>query len=136
MIQTIDEQMIEFVKGQALSAPNKRSRIILSEHKDGVQEMVIALCKGSYVRPHRHPFHKSESYHLMEGEMDVLMFSPDGDMTQRIALNGKRPLYRMKHGWFHQPVALTDVAVYHEVLQGPFNKELDVQYAPWAAEEI
>jgi glucose-6-phosphate isomerase len=72
----------------------------------------------------------------MNGSMLVFIYEENGDVKETIPLCNFTPFYRLKNGWFHRPVALSPVAVYHEVLQGPFNKELDVQYADWAAEEV
>jgi glucose-6-phosphate isomerase len=135
-IEVVGEGQLAHLKQLAWSDPKRRARISLSEHKDGIQEMVIALAKDSYVRPHRHPSHKSESYHLMDGEMLVRIFEEDGKVKEEIKLNRFTPFYRMKNGWFHQPVSLTAFAVYHECLTGPFNKEIDVQYADWSAQEV
>jgi cupin fold WbuC family metalloprotein len=134
-IEVVGEGQIAHLKQLAWSSPNKRSRICLSELKDGVQEMVIALSKESYVRPHRHPSHKSESYHLLDGEMMVRIFQEDGKLKEEIKLTKHTRFYRMKNGWFHQPVSITPFAVYHEVLQGPHHKEIDVQYADWSSPE-
>ena len=134
-IEVVDFGRIEAMKRKAWAAPNRRDRICLSEYRDGVQEMVIVLYQDSYIRPHRHPLNKSESYHVIEGELEVRIFNEDGSRNRTIKLDKQTPLYRMKNGWFHQPVSLTPVSVYHEALQGPFNKEIDVEYASWAKEE-
>jgi glucose-6-phosphate isomerase len=134
-IEVVGEGQIAHLKQVAWAAPKRRARITLSEHQDGIQEMVIALAKDSYVRPHRHPAHKSESYHLMDGEMLVRIFEEDGKVKEEIKLTRFTPFYRMKNGWFHQPQALTAYAVYHECYTGPFNKDIDVEYATWARPE-
>ena len=51
----IDRKKLEELKILAQNDPNKRARICL--HKDDgemIQEMIIAFCKDSYIRPHRH----------------------------------------------------------------------------------
>lgn len=134
-IEVVGEGQIALLKQNAWTAQNKRSRICLSTPQDGVQEMVIALSKGSYVRPHKHPAHKSESYHLIDGEMEVRIYEQDGTLKEAIKLTKHTPFYRLRNGWFHEPVALTAFAVYHECYEGPFKKEIDVQYADWARAE-
>lgn len=135
-ISVIDGSIIELLKGMAEDSVNKRSRACLGPTSAAVQEMVIVLMKGSYIRPHRHPKTKAESYHIIEGELAVQIFTPEGEHYREIKLNKKTPFYRLKGGWFHQPVPLTDWVVYHETYEGPFNKETDVDYAPWASAEV
>jgi len=68
----LDAKGIESLKNAARSSDMRRARICLHGNlQSPVQEMVIALCSDSIVEPHRHPVHKPESYHLIDGEMDV-----------------------------------------------------------------
>ena len=46
-------------------------------------EMIIALKKGSYIRPHIHPDKKSESYHLIKGKMTVFVFDKKGTLIKK-----------------------------------------------------
>lgn len=134
-IAVVDATIIQILKGMADDAHNKRSRACMAHTDSPMQEMVIVLKEGSYIRPHRHPRGKSESYHIIEGELLVKVFTPDGQTYREIVLNKTTPFYRLKGGWYHQPKALTDYAVYHECYTGPFEKATDVQYADWAAQE-
>lgn len=134
--------MIQELKDLAQRHPSRRARVCL--HHDSTaatQEMVLAVHKSSYLRPHRHPANKSESYHVIEGEMDVNIFAPDGALERVIRLTAKGRggaegfMYRSTNGVWHQPVAVSEWVIYHETYTGPFVKEFDVEYAPWAAEE-
>ncbi len=135
-ISVVGNEIIDMLKGMADDAENKRSRACLSQTNSAVQEMVIVLKEGSYIRPHMHPKLKAESYHLVEGELLVKIFTPTGEVYKEIKLNKKNPVIRIKGGWYHQPVSLTPYVTYHEVYEGPFIKEQDVSYAPWANEEV
>lgn len=134
-ISTVDRSLIRSLKEIASDTAKKRSRLIVGREDSPVQEMFIVLGKDSYVRPHRHPKDKPESYFVIEGELDVLLFKEDGSEHRTIRLSKETPFYRMKGGWFHQPVAVTEWCVYKETYAGPFVKESDVEYAAWAAEE-
>ena len=71
----IDRKKLEELKILAQKDPNKRARICL--HKDDgemIQEMIIAFCKDSYIRPHRHT-DKSESYHIIEGRIEIIFYN-------------------------------------------------------------
>jgi len=134
-ISTVGPDILEMVKEQALDDPKKRARVCVNHEGAAVQEMVIVMSRDSYVRPHRHPRIKSESYHLIDGELQVKVFQKDGTLYREFKLNKKTPFIRMKGGWFHQPVPLSEWVTYHEVYEGPFNKEKDVEYATWADAE-
>ncbi len=134
-ISVVDGSIIELLKGMADDSANKRSRACLSTTDAPVQEMVIVLKEGSYVRPHMHPKLKAESYHVVEGELLVKLFTTAGEVYKEIKLNKKNPVIRIKGGWYHQPVPLSEYTVFHEVYEGPFVKAEDVTYAPWAAPE-
>src|SRR5205814_433650 len=104
-----------------------------------VNEMVIVNTLGTYVRPHRHPPGKDESYYIMEGAMVVFIFDANGKVVRHVEMgeyqSGKSVLYRLSASIWHLPVPLTDWVVYHEMLTGPFQKETSVEYAPWSPEE-
>ena len=104
--------------------PLRRSRICLHQSpSDLTQEMIIALCRDSYIAPHRHRG-KSESFHMIQGELDVVFFDDRGGITQVVSLGppqGDRPfLYRLSAPYWHTVLVKTAVAVFHETTTGPF----------------
>lgn len=124
----------------AEASPRKRARLCLHRGPaDRVHEMVIALVGSSYVQPHRHPLPKAESYHVVSGEMDVFFFDDDGALIRYVemgdAASGKPFLYRLSTNLWHMPLARSRSAIFHEVYEGPFVKDVDVQYAKWAPAE-
>ena len=116
----------------------RRSRICmhLSEN-DPVQEMVIGLCRDSYIRPHRH-IGKSESYHIIEGELTVILFNESGQVTKRIEMSATDAhlnlIYRLSKEAWHMVIPQTEYVVFHEITNGPF-KQSDTEYASWAPHE-
>jgi len=135
MIQVVGRERIELLKKEAWEHPKRRARIILHSQQDTVTEMIIALHETSYLRPHKHPWGKPESYHVMEGRLLVYIFNDDGFNTIKIKLDAETPFYKLQGDTYHQPVAISEFAVYHEVYPGPFRKPDDVLYAPWANAE-
>lgn len=113
------------LKRAANAARNKRSRVLITPGYD----LIICLHKSSYVRCHRHP--KDESYHVMDGELGV-SFPSEGSF---IRLKPGPQILKIPAGTWHQPIAVSEYVVYHEVYEGPFEKARDVEYAPWAIEE-
>lgn len=124
---------INDLKHRARQAPLRRARLCLHlTQADQVQEMVVALCHDSYCAPHRHSG-KSESLHMIEGELLVALFDENGQVERRLRLGGAgQPfLYRLARNQWHMPLALSEVAVFHEAIGGPFIQG-QTDLAPWA----
>ena len=123
-----------------LSAFNARKRIRLCTHLnqiDLLHEMIIVHEKSAYVRPHKHPG-KSESTHIIEGIVDVVLFDDVGRINQVIKMgdyaSGKPFFYRMATPTYHTLIIRSDVLVFHETTDGPFDKNNTI-FAPWAPED-
>ncbi|MBN2210043.1 MAG: WbuC family cupin fold metalloprotein [Sedimentisphaerales bacterium] len=101
---------------------------------DAVHEMVIAFHKSSYIPPHRH-FNKSESFHLIEGELLVVFFDDEGRETSRLRLaepeNNSHFLYRLAGSRWHTLIPMSDWVIIHETTPGPFRPE-HTEIASWA----
>lgn len=128
-------QQIEALVAAARSAKLRRARICLHpETSDVLHEMIIALCQDTYVAPHRHR-RKTESFHLLAGEIDVLLFDDQGKLAARHALSAENPalprVLRLQQPVWHTVLVRTEWAIVHEVTNGPFRKE-DSEAAPWA----
>lgn len=122
----------------AENAVLRRSRICMHlSEEDSVQEMVIGLCRDSYIRPHRH-LGKSESYHIIEGELTVILFDETGRVTKRILMSANdaslKLIFRLSNEAWHMVIPQTEYVVIHEVTNGPFNRS-DTEYASWAPHE-
>ena len=92
-IVTINNVDIDKLKTFAKNDPDKRARICLHKDKDAlVHEMIIVFYKDSIIKPHRH-FNKSESYHIIEGELKIVFFDDKGTETDSIILSSKRQRY-------------------------------------------
>jgi len=137
-IVRLGDEEVAFLKQQAAASPRKRARICAHKtNDDALHEMLIAISAKSYIRPHRH-LSKSESFHVVEGEVDVAVFDDDGGLAEVIQLgvpgSGKRFYYRLSRTAFHTLLIRSDVLVMHEVTNGPFSREGTVQ-APFAPAE-
>jgi cupin fold WbuC family metalloprotein len=119
---------------------NTRKRARLCAHpgpEDRLHEMLIVLDRGTYIRPHRHA-NKCESFHIVEGELDVMIFHDDGAIRDVIRMgpyvSGKAFYYRIMEPCFHSVVINTPHALFHETTNGPFNRG-DTEFAPWSPAE-
>lgn len=124
----------------AKAGKNRRKRIRLCAHKDAdvpVHEMLIVHTSGVYVRPHKH-VSKSESFHLIDGRVTVVMFADDGSIKETIPMSEYRAggtfYYRIAAGVFHTLLIRSEYVVFHETTAGPFNRA-EMVYAPWAPDE-
>jgi cupin fold WbuC family metalloprotein len=136
-IVSVGPEWIARLKAAAAEEPLGRARLCLHHgHDDYVQEMVIAFCRDSLVRPHRHP-ERSESLHMIEGELTVLIFEDDGKVARRIELAGpgaggeRALLYRVSNGAWHSVVPRSPFVVVHEAAAGPFDPN-ERHFAPFA----
>jgi cupin fold WbuC family metalloprotein len=137
-IVRVNRTDIERLKCQA--GQNERRRMRLCAHEDTqdrLHEMLIVLRKSVYVRPHKHP-NKSESFHILEGRGDVVIFDDAGKVTEAIRmgdyLSGRTFYYRLSGPLYHTVLVTSEALVFHETTNGPFRKEETV-FAPWAPEE-
>lgn len=127
----LEKEKIDELKSIALKHPLKRSRICLHKSDDDiVHEMIIVAHKSSNLEAHRHPIDKPESYHVIEGELKVVIYSDDKKIKEtKLLYSDRHPrMYRIKGNVWHQPMAMSEWVIYHEVATGPFIKEIDVEY--------
>ena len=137
-LTTADQSDIEHFK--QLSSHNLRKRIRLCAHlnqADSLHEMLIVHEKSAYVRPHMHPG-KSESTHIIEGLVDVVLFDDDGRIERVISMgdyaSGKTFYYRMATPIFHTLIIRSEVLVFHETTNGPFDRGATL-FAAWSPED-
>jgi cupin fold WbuC family metalloprotein len=137
-IVSVGAKDIEQLKHKAKR--NKRRRIRLcahSSHEDYIHEMLIVHEKGCYVQPHKH-INKTESFHIIEGMVDIVHFDNDGWINEIISMgdcgSGRKFFYRLPASIYHTLLIKSDVLVFHEITNGPFRPSETV-WARWAPEE-
>lgn len=138
LITCVNQQSIDFLKSKAMKNRRKRARLCTHlEVSDALHEMLIVHFKGTYVQPHKH-IGKSESFHMIEGSLGVVIFNGSGKILQVVHMgepsSGLIFYYRLSESYFHSVVPLTDIVVFHETTNGPFKRE-DMVSAPWAPRE-
>ena len=134
----VDANDIEELKQKAKH--NRRRRIRLCAHKkldDSIHEMVIVHEKSCYIRPHKH-INKTESFHIIEGSVVIILFDEDGQINKIIPMgdyaSGRKFFYRLPPSHYHTLIIQSDVLVFHEITNGPFKLE-DTIWASWAPNE-
>ncbi len=126
-IVEIKKSDIQTLKKLAAQSELLRARYCLHKsHEDDVQEMVIVMLKNTEIPIHRHSF-KSESYHVIEGRIELSFFDDNGNQTRSIEMgsqgDGLPFICKLSSGFWHQVCVLTDYAVIHEVTSGPFRND-------------
>lgn len=119
---------------------NPRRRARLCAHPgpdDALHEMLIVLGRETYIRPHRHA-RKSESFHVVEGELDVVVFHDDGSVREIIPMgaygSGRAFYYRVMEPCYHTVLIATPYALFHETTNGPFDRT-EAEFAAWSPAE-
>jgi len=99
--------------------------------------MVIAFCRETYNRPHRHR-NKTESFHVIEGNLLIVFFDDQGKVQRRIKMgpnrDGQTFLYRLSSSLWHTVVPLSEFVIIHETTTGPFIKD-ETEFAAWGPED-
>ena len=123
-----------------LAAATRRGRCRLCTHldsDDALHEMLIVHARDAYVRPHLH-HGRSESLHVIEGAARLVEFADDGAPGRVEPLgeagSGRAFYYRMPENRYHMLLIESDWFVFHEVVQGPFERA-KTRLAPWAPED-
>ena len=126
-IASIGQAEIEYLRSELVG--NAKGRVRMNLHPDSadnLHEMFIAIRPNSYIRPHKHP-HKSEAFHIVYGEVDIVIFEDDGSIRQVVALaagsSSTAFYYRMSTPFFHTLMIKSDLLVVHEITNGPFIKD-------------
>ena len=122
------------------ASENQRRRLRLCTHQDvddELHEMFIVHERDAYVRPHQH-LGGVESFHIIEGEVDVVLFDERGAIDDVISMgeyrSGKCFYYRIADEQFHTLLIRSPILVFHETTDGPFLPE-KTSFAPFAPDE-
>jgi cupin fold WbuC family metalloprotein len=122
MVGTAD---VELLREAACKSPKKRARINAHpDSADRLHEMIIAIERSSYIRPHKHPG-KSEAFHIVEGVVDIVIFNDAGEINRIVPLSAKGGpgafYYRMSEPFFHTLIIKSGLLIVHEITNGPFR---------------
>lgn len=137
-LTAISDSDLEALKAEARRTSKKRARLCAHPGPEALQQdMVIALAGATYIRPHLHR-DRAETFHVVEGLAQLLIFSDDGTVTSRLSLgppgSGQCFFCRIEAGLFHTLIPEGDWFVVHEATTGPFRPDGSV-WAPWSPDE-
>ncbi len=136
-LSIVDPTVITNLKSEARNSSRLRAALpIHKEYSDPVQRVLMAANPETYVGPHLHPNKAWEMVIVLEGALDLLLFSTDGVVENRISLNvdGNR-IFEYPANQFHAAVILQPDTVVFEVKEGPYIVETAKELPDWAPEE-
>jgi cupin fold WbuC family metalloprotein len=122
----INNDLIEQLIEEASQSQRHMARLLMHfDHKDPVQEMLIAMDRNCAVMPNC-SVGRSESLQVVQGELLLVIFDDNGNVVKRIEMgptgSDKVFLYRLSSTPWHTMIPLTKMVVVHETLQGPFKQ--------------
>lgn len=140
-IQLLTEELFDEVLARAEQSPRRRTNhnfhpsLASNPHR-----FLNVMLRDTYVRPHRHldpP--KAESFLVLRGEIEVLLFDDEGAITERHLLSATDPALPrgidLSPGLWHAAVVHSPHAIIFEVKPGPFDPATDKEFARWAPAE-
>jgi cupin fold WbuC family metalloprotein len=87
-MKLITAEVIESLLARAAATARKRINLNLhDDYADPINRFVNAGLCGTYVRPHRHRLGKWEIASVLQGNVDIIIFSPDGKIESRTSLS-------------------------------------------------
>lgn len=127
----IGEREMQMLREEVVKAP--RHRIRICTHKSAnelLHEMFVCYTRETAIAPHKH-LSKDESFHLLDGELDFIMFNQTGDVKEIIPMGIKgsgKPFYvRVPRDTYHTVAMTSDYCILHEGTAGPFDRAHTVQ---------
>jgi cupin fold WbuC family metalloprotein len=141
-VKLISGALFDTVTALATASPRLRmNHNFHSDRADNPHRFLNVLLHGTYVRPHRHfvpP--KSESFLVLEGVADVILFDEQGAITARYRLGEESAEGHLwgidiSPGVWHTILARTERVVCFEVKPGPWVAANDKEFAGWAPAE-
>jgi cupin fold WbuC family metalloprotein len=128
----------------ALASASPRLRMNHNFHsgpEDNPHRFLNVLLRETYIRPHRHSAPpKSESFLVLEGMAEVILFDDRGAVAARYTLGAESPEGRLwgvdiSPGVWHTILPRTARVVCFEVKPGPWVPSSDKEFAAWAPAE-
>jgi cupin fold WbuC family metalloprotein len=134
--------LFDTVADLAVASPRRRMNHNFHDGAaDNPHRFLNVLLRGTYIRPHRHlapP--KSETFLVLEGVAEAILFDDGGAISARYALGAETPEGRLwgidlPAGVWHTVLPRTERVVCFEVKPGPWEPATDKEFAPWAPAE-
>ena len=135
----IDNKFIHAIKKRVILNKLNKFKVCLHKNKNyPVQEMINFNYGFNYYRPHKHLLNINESYHLIEGSMEIYILDDNCKVKKKIKLSAKRKntynssiIFKINKPLYHFVVPVSKWLIYHEVTTGPWSKKF-IKYADFS----
>lgn len=133
----LDADALSGLRGDADASPRRRAALQIHEdHADPVQRVLMAANPDTFVGPHRHPDKAWEMMILVDGALDILMFTEDGELEKRVPLRaGGNRIIEYPADRYHAAVVLEPGTTVLEVKEGPYDAKTAKDMPAWAPDE-
>lgn len=141
-LELLDEALIAQALQDARKSARQRSNYNFHPRaEDNPHRFINAMCRGTYVTPHRHQrIPKSETFLVLRGRAAFFLFDDHGRIETTLVLGPDRRRcdalgVDLQPGHWHTLAVLSREVVCFEVKPGPYDPITDKEFAPWAPEE-
>jgi cupin fold WbuC family metalloprotein len=141
-VKLVSASLFDTVADLASASPRRRMNYNFhSSATDNPHRFLNVLLCGTYIRPHRHSDPpKSESFLVLEGVADVIVFDDRGSITARYRLGAESSEGHLwgidiAPGVWHTILPRSPRVVCFEVKPGPWEPGSDKEFAVWAPPE-
>ncbi len=138
-MKLIGKELYSTLTGEASKSDRKRTHYSLHpDLDDKIHRLCLAIDRGSYIRPHRHPeLWKWEFFVILQGSAIILTFDEKGQVTEKVSLSNNGPLYAVEipSNTWHTMAAQENGTLLLEVKPGPFSPPFEHDFAQWAPRE-
>jgi cupin fold WbuC family metalloprotein len=136
-MKIVTKKMISDLLASAAAVPRKRMNLNLhAELSDPINRFINAGLVGTYVRPHRHRIGRWELVSVLQGSLDLVIFTSGGQLKDRFTLSAEgTSLAEIPGGDWHTFVFHSPATVVLEVKPGPYEPQFDKEFADWAPAE-
>lgn len=138
MIKLTSVSLIQETIQKAYKSSRKRAMLIFSKPHSTVQHMLNASVKNTYIQPHKHDDpDKTEILFIIKGRIGVFTFDDSGTILTYTTLDetGEFRMIEIPAKTYHCFVVLSEEAVVHEIIDGPYMEETHKKFAAFAPSE-
>lgn len=133
-LKLVGEEEIKVLKSEVHVSPRKRIRLCTHDSiESDLHEMFVCYTKDTIISPHKH-VGKEETFYIMEGAMDLLLYDEDGKLTSRTPMaergSGRPFCVRVPMNTYHTVTLHSEYCVIHLSNCGPFDRSKTV-WASW-----
>jgi len=135
----IDHSFISQTSEKAVKSDRRRMNYNFHQQdSDTLQRMLNAMEPDTYIQPHKHENpDKVEAFFVLRGRILLVEFDDKGKITDHIILDPLQGNYggEIPPRTWHTLISLETGSVAYEVKDGPYDPNVDKNFAPWAPAE-